>query len=182
MHTQPKIGILYSRVRVEEKWIFGALEKRGVDYVRLDDRTIHFDLNHPAPWQEYDAVLERSISYNSGLYATRVLNAFGVPTVNSAAVAEICGDKLMTSAILARDDIPQPHNATAFTPDVLVVSLGVDTYEHDPISQFRLRTDDFTRIGARIAGVACPTLFVMEGGYAVEALGVNAVNVLTGFA
>jgi acetoin utilization deacetylase AcuC-like enzyme len=74
------------------------------------------------------------------------------------------------------------RNVAAFTPDVLVVSLGVDTYEHDPISQFRLRTDDFTRIGARIAGVACPTLFVMEGGYAVEALGVNAVNVLTGFA
>jgi acetoin utilization deacetylase AcuC-like enzyme len=74
------------------------------------------------------------------------------------------------------------RNVAAFTPDVLVVSLGVDTYEHDPISQFRLRTDDFTRIGARIADVACPTLFVMEGGYAVEALGVNAVNVLTGFA
>ena len=123
MHTQPKIGILYSRVRVEEKWIFGALEKRGVDYVRLDDRTIHFDLNHPAPWQEYDAVLERSISYNSGLYATRVLNAFGVPTVNSAAVAEICGDKLMTSAILARDDIPQPHNATAFTPEAALEAI-----------------------------------------------------------
>jgi acetoin utilization deacetylase AcuC-like enzyme len=74
------------------------------------------------------------------------------------------------------------RNVAAFTPDVLVVSLGVDTYEHDPISQFRLRPDDFTRIGARIADVACPTLFVMEGGYAVEALGVNAVNVLTGFA
>ena len=117
MQKQLKIGVLYSRVRVEEKWIFSVLEKRGIDYDRLDDRTIHFDLNHPAPWQEYDAVLERSLSYNSGLYATRVLNAFGVPTVNSAEVAEICGDKLITSAMLARDDIPQPHNATAFTPE-----------------------------------------------------------------
>ena len=70
----------------------------------------------------------------------------------------------------------------AFAPDALVVSLGVDTYEHDPISQFRLTTDDFPRIGARIAAVRCPTLFVMEGGYAVEDIGVNAVNVLTGFA
>ena len=69
----------------------------------------------------------------------------------------------------------------AFTPDVLVVSLGVDTYEHDPISQFRLGPDDFTRMGVRLAGLGCPTLFVLEGGYAVEDLGVNAVNVLTGF-
>lgn len=84
------IGVLYSRVRVEEKWIFGAMEKRGIDYDRLDDRVIHFDLNDPAPWQQYAAVLERSISYNSGLYALLLLNAFGVPTVNTAEVAEIC--------------------------------------------------------------------------------------------
>jgi acetoin utilization deacetylase AcuC-like enzyme len=69
----------------------------------------------------------------------------------------------------------------AFAPDVLVVSLGVDTYEHDPISRFRLRRDDFSRMGERIAALAFPTLFVMEGGYAVEDIGVNAVNVLTGF-
>ena len=69
----------------------------------------------------------------------------------------------------------------AFAPDVLVVSLGVDTYEHDPISQFRLTTGDFPKIGARIAAIRCPTLFVMEGGYAVEDIGVNAVNVLAGF-
>jgi acetoin utilization deacetylase AcuC-like enzyme len=81
---------------------------------------------------------------------------------------------------------PALHDACAkiasFGPDVLVVSLGVDTYEHDPISQFRLTTDDFPRIGAGIAACRCPTLFVMEGGYAVEDIGVNAVNVLTGFA
>ncbi len=83
-----RIGVLFSRVRVEEKWIFAALEKRGVDYDRLDDRAIYFDLDNPAPWQQYDAVLERSISYTSGLYALRILNAWGIPTVNTAAVAE----------------------------------------------------------------------------------------------
>ena len=47
MQRRLKIGVLYSRVRVEEKWIFGAMEKRGIDYDRLDDRAIHFDLNDP---------------------------------------------------------------------------------------------------------------------------------------
>ena len=62
-----------------------------------------------------------------------------------------------------------------------MVSLGVDTFEGDPISRFRLRSDDFPRVGARIAQLGLPTLFAMEGGYAIEAIGVNAVAVLTGF-
>ena len=69
----------------------------------------------------------------------------------------------------------------AYGPDALVVSLGVDTFKDDPISFFRLESDDFRRYGEAIARLARPTLFVMEGGYAVEAIGVNAVNVLEGF-
>ena len=68
-------------------------------------------------------MLERSISYTSGLYALRMLNAFGVPTVNTAAVAEVCGDKLTTSAMLARAGLPQPHNATAFTPEAALEAM-----------------------------------------------------------
>jgi [lysine-biosynthesis-protein LysW]--L-2-aminoadipate ligase len=128
MQRRLKIGVLYSRVRVEEKWIFGALEKRGIDYDRLDDRAISFDLEKPEAWQQYDAVLERSISYNSGLYALRMLNAFGVPTVNTAAVAEVCGDKLMTSAALARDGVPQPHNMTAFSPEAALEAIEAFGY------------------------------------------------------
>ncbi len=123
MQRRLKIGVLYSRVRVEEKWIFNALEKRGVDFDRLDDRAIHFDLENPAPWKEYDAVIERSISYNSGLYALRILNAFGVMTVNTAAVAEACGDKLTTSTLLAKAGLPQPRNVVAFTPESALEAL-----------------------------------------------------------
>jgi acetoin utilization deacetylase AcuC-like enzyme len=63
----------------------------------------------------------------------------------------------------------------------LVVSLGVDTFESDPISFFKLRADDFTTYGKLIGGLRLPTLFVLEGGYAVAEIGVNAVNVLQGF-
>lgn len=69
----------------------------------------------------------------------------------------------------------------AYKPDVLIVSLGVDTYKDDPISFFKLDSPDFTTYGTRIAKLKLPTLFVMEGGYAIEAIGVNTVNVLDGF-
>ncbi|MNF54126.1 Acetylpolyamine aminohydrolase [compost metagenome] len=69
----------------------------------------------------------------------------------------------------------------AYAPDVLVISLGVDTFKDDPISQFKLDCPDYLSMGQRIARLGKPTLFVMEGGYAVEEIGINAVNVLEGF-
>ena len=128
MQKRLKIGVLYSRVRVEEKWIFAAMEKRGIDYERLDDRVISFDLENPEPWRAFDAVLERSISYTSGLYALRLLNSFGVPTVNTAAVAEVCGDKLTTSAMLAKAGVPQPRNVVAFTPEAALDAIEAFGY------------------------------------------------------
>ena len=65
--------------------------------------------------------------------------------------------------------------------EAVVVSLGVDTYKEDPISFFKLDSPDFVTMGGAIAGLNLSTLFVMEGGYAVEAIGINTVNVLEGF-
>ncbi len=69
----------------------------------------------------------------------------------------------------------------AYRADAIVVSLGVDTYKDDPISHFLLEHSHFSQIGACIASLGRPTLFVMEGGYAVAEIGINAANVLTGF-
>ena len=73
------------------------------------------------------------------------------------------------------------HKIRNYARDALVISLGVDTFEHDPISFFKLTSDDFKRYGTTLASLGLPTLFVMEGGYAVEEIGINAVNVLQGY-
>ena len=70
--------------------------------------------------------------------------------------------------------------ALATRPDAVVVSLGVDTFERDPISRFALRSDDYLEIGRRLARAALPTLFVFEGGYATDEVGLNTVNVVRG--
>jgi acetoin utilization deacetylase AcuC-like enzyme len=68
-----------------------------------------------------------------------------------------------------------------FGAQALVVSLGLDTFAGDPISGFKLCSDDYFRVGEDIADAGLPTVFVFEGGYAVAELGINAVNVLEGF-
>lgn len=69
----------------------------------------------------------------------------------------------------------------AYGAEALVVSLGVDAYKDDPISFFKLDSPDFMDAGRRIARLGLPTVFCMEGGYAIEAVGINTVNVLEGF-
>lgn len=68
-----------------------------------------------------------------------------------------------------------------FGPGIVLVSLGVDTFRGDPISHFLLESDDYRRLGERLARLGRPTLFVLEGGYAVEEIGVNVVNVLQSY-
>jgi len=128
MAERLRLGVLFSRVRVEEKWIFAALEQRGVDYERLDDRKVFFDLEYPGEWQQFDAILERSIRYSSGLNILRILNAWGIPTINSAKVAEICGDKLATSAALKQAGLPQPRTFLAFAPEAALEAIETMGY------------------------------------------------------
>ncbi|WP_284619348.1 histone deacetylase family protein [Aquabacterium humicola] len=68
-----------------------------------------------------------------------------------------------------------------FGAEALVIALGVDTFEGDPISRFRVASADYLKIGAAIAALGLPTVFTMEGGYAVAEVGINVVNVLEGF-
>ena len=68
-----------------------------------------------------------------------------------------------------------------YGPEAVIVSLGVDTFERDPISTFKLRSDDYLRLGTAIRTLGLPTLFVMEGGYALDAIGLNVANTLVGF-
>ena len=112
------VGVLLSRVRVEEKLLLAELAGRGVEIVRFDDRQFTLDLGAPDPaMARCDVMLERCINHLRALYSLRLLNDWGVPTVNSYEVANICGDKLLTSAALERGGVPSPRTMIAFTPE-----------------------------------------------------------------
>jgi len=108
-----RIGFLYTRLRVEEKYLLEELEKhKDVEIVRINDGNLYFDIAKvPEP---VDVLFERSISYSRGLYISKIYEANGVRVVNSPQVAERCGDKYVTSQILVRDGIPTPRVIMAF--------------------------------------------------------------------
>lgn len=118
-----KIGLLYSRVRVEEKLLFDALDVRGIRYDRIDDRDVEFDLQNPGHWRDYDVILERCINHSRALNALRILNDWGIPSVNTAYVADVCGNKLVTSSALVRAGVPTTRIKIAFTPDSAIKAI-----------------------------------------------------------
>ena len=112
------VGVLLSRVRVEEKLLLAELERRGVEIVRFDDREFWLDLAAPDPAMiRCHVVLERCINHLRALYTLRVLNDWDIPSVNTYEVANICGDKLLTSTALEREGVPSPRTLIAFTPE-----------------------------------------------------------------
>lgn len=126
----PLVGLLLSRVRVEEKLLIDALDRRSVAYRTIDDRELAFELAAPrsGPFADVDVVLERCLSFSHASYALRVLNSWGVPTVNTAAVVDTCGDKLLTTNALLRHGVPTPRTLLAFTPESALAAIETIGY------------------------------------------------------
>jgi [lysine-biosynthesis-protein LysW]--L-2-aminoadipate ligase len=112
------VGILLSRVRVEEKLLLAELERRGATVVRFDDRVFTLDLTAPPPEMlACDVVLERCINHLRALYTLKLLADWEIPAVNTYDVANVCGDKILTSAALAKAGVPTPRTIVAYTPE-----------------------------------------------------------------
>lgn len=87
-----------------------------------------------------------------------------------------------TAFTIWRAALDQALQAVAdFGADALVVPMGLDTFEGDPISGFTLQSADYFAVGEALSSAGLPTVFTFEGGYAVDAVGTNAVNLLEGF-
>jgi [lysine-biosynthesis-protein LysW]--L-2-aminoadipate ligase len=117
-----KIGVMCSRVRVEEKLLFAALQERGVDYDRIDPREVVFDLGGNG-LGKYDAVLVRCLSHSQAYYLTRWLESVGLPAISPHRVVATCGDKLLTSAALQKAGVLIPRTVVAFTPEAALEAI-----------------------------------------------------------
>ncbi len=117
-----KVGVLFSRVRVEEKLIFEAFEKRGIPYTLIDDRELVLDIGNNT-FRDYDVVLERCINHSRALSALRVLDDWGVKSVNTYQAADICGNKLLTTSAVIKAGLPSPRTQIAFTSESAIKAI-----------------------------------------------------------
>ena len=122
-----KVGFLYTRLRVEEKYLLEELEKReNVEVVRISDSHQFFDISNIP--EKVDVLFERSVSYSRGLYISKIYEANGIKVVNDPQVAERCGDKYVTSQLLVRNGIPTPRVLMAFDEESALAAVEAVGY------------------------------------------------------
>ena len=112
-----KIGILYSRIRKEEKLLIECFQRRDVDLELIDVRAAVFNLHQMDYWHTFDVFLERCISYSQSQTIMEIFENWAIPCINTAHVGRVCGDKKNTSLALIRSNVPTPQVRIALTPD-----------------------------------------------------------------
>lgn len=117
-----KIGVLLSRIRIEEKLIFKAAERLGVDVVRIDDRDLIFDLGKK-DFPEVDIVLDRGLVHSRAEYTLRILESWGIPTVNSYKATITCDNKFLTNMALIEHGVPTLRTMLAYTPESAIEAI-----------------------------------------------------------
>jgi [lysine-biosynthesis-protein LysW]--L-2-aminoadipate ligase len=112
------IGILYSRIRRDEKLLLNELRERGHEITKLDIRKLRFDLSEPpAMLADCDLVLDRCLATSRSVYATQFINSYDIPIVNDPETAAVCADKAKNSLALSGAGVPTPRTEVAFTKD-----------------------------------------------------------------
>jgi [lysine-biosynthesis-protein LysW]--L-2-aminoadipate ligase len=117
-----KVGFLHSILRVEEKLLIDEFRTRpGVELEKIDDRERFFDL-HKNDFG-FDVVIERCINHSRAVHTLKIFNDFGIPTVNTFEVAEVCGSKFLTTQALIKTGVPTPKCYMAFTPESALAAM-----------------------------------------------------------
>ena len=117
-----RVGFLHSILRKEEKLLLDAFRSRkDVQLEKIDDRQQFFDLHKNS--FDFDVIIERCVNHSRAVHALKVFNDHGIPTVNSAEVAEVCGSKFLTTQALIKSGVPTPRCYLAFTPEAALEAM-----------------------------------------------------------
>jgi len=112
------VGIIYDRVKWEEKALLKAVKKRNLQLRLVDSKEIYLDtLEEPEEVRSTfgDIVVQRCISHFRGLHLAAVLESKGLTVINPFKVSEVCGNKLYTTLALIKAGVPVPKTLIAFT-------------------------------------------------------------------
>jgi len=117
-----KLAVLISQVRLEEKLIFAAAERAGIELIKLFDKELILDLEHPS-FPKVDLVLDRSLVHSRAEYTLRFLRDLGIPTINSYEATLTCDNKFLTTITLRRCGVPTLQTMIAYTPQAALEAI-----------------------------------------------------------
>lgn len=124
MSSQPgaaPVAMLASQVRLDEKRLLAAMDRRGFRYELADTRALWGTAGgKPGRWC---GALNREISQVRAFYSAQTLEALGLPVLNCAAAIQVCGDKWQTSLALAAANVRMPRTALGLTPEAALEAL-----------------------------------------------------------
>ncbi|MFX1451088.1 MAG: RimK family alpha-L-glutamate ligase [Promethearchaeota archaeon] len=110
-----KIGIIFNRITWEIKQLISEMEKKHVNYKLLSNQKIYFKLSKEKDLDDnFDVILERSLSYLRGLYSCAILESKGYKVINTFECLNFSGNKLLTTLKLVEHNIPTPETCIAF--------------------------------------------------------------------
>lgn len=125
----PQVRILYDRVRLEEKMLEEKAVELGHDTKMIDAKTTNLSTESKRSDFDFgDVVLERCVSYYRGLHFTACLEFLDVPVLNKFEVANNCGNKMLTSLLLKKHDVPTPKTYFSFSPESALETLDKHGY------------------------------------------------------
>ena len=123
-----KVGVLYSRIRRDEKLLLNELRERDHDIAKVDVRKQRFEIASPPEVLEgVDVLVDRCLATSRSLYVTQFADAYDVPVVNDHETAAVCANKVKNSLALERAGVPTPATEVAFTKDAalkIIESFG----------------------------------------------------------
>jgi [lysine-biosynthesis-protein LysW]--L-2-aminoadipate ligase len=118
------VGLLYSRIRKDEKLLLSELRDRDHEVTKIDVRDQQFSISEaPESFEDLDVVLDRCLATSRSLYATQFCEAYDVPVVNSPETAEVCADKVKNSLVLEKAGVPTPNTEVSFTKESAMQSI-----------------------------------------------------------
>lgn len=120
------LSILYDTIRWEEKALFDAAKKMGINVEMVDCKNLFVSLDKTK--EKFETVIQRCVSYYRSLHSTAALEGKGVNVINSLNTSIFAGNKLFTHMLLQKYGVPTPFSAVAFSEEAALETLESKGY------------------------------------------------------
>ncbi|MER5176587.1 MAG: lysine biosynthesis protein LysX [Candidatus Nitrosocosmicus sp.] len=130
-----KLGIFFDKLRFEEKSLYETAIKIGIEANLIDSKNVILNTDYLTTNDLHygDVIMQRSISYFRGQFLTNCLEFLGFDVINNSKIGEICGNKLLTSMILKKNNVPTPKSFFSFNSDSAFNIINEQDLEKNPL-------------------------------------------------